>query len=273
LSSPDATSGTAITNLGGRDGVYSAQVQFNEPSAGTIFLQVAAAFQAPGTLARTNVQTPRSRVFSVRVVPGQQHGGTKTGPSGSSGGLSSGEKTGIGAGIAVGAAIAAEWWKQHHEHATDPEAGQTLQRNGLTLRCPPDWQLNPAVPEGGPINLNTFKSQYLSGGIIPAGGADIDIAYLPNPSGTVQQIMAVDLEDAEEQGIDPRGFSVGGANGKRVSYTDTYTSGLVYRTTAVYVPGGAGLYKFYLTYHKGDPQEAQFISDFEQVLKSVRFSR
>ena len=273
LTSPSATNGTVITNLAGRDGVYSAQIQFNEASAGTIFLQVAAAIQALGTLARTNVQTFRSRVFSVRVMPGQRGGGTSLGTSGSSRGLSTGEKVGIGVGAAVGAALAADWWKQHKQHVTNPEAGQSLQKNGLTLRCPPDWQLNSAVPEGGPINLNTFNSQYLTGGIIPAGGADIDIAYFSTPGGSVQEIMALDLEDAEEEAIDPRGFRVGGMNGKRVSYTDAYTPNLVYKTVAVYVPVKAGLYKFYLTYRKGDPQEAQYISDYERILQSVQFSR
>src|SRR5207249_8266684 len=97
------------------------------------------------------------------------------------GGISTGEAVGIGAAIA-GAAIAADWWKHHHDHATNPQPGRNLQKNGLTLRYSPDWHLNPAVPEGGPISLNTFNSQYLQGGIIPAGGADIDVAYLPSPA-------------------------------------------------------------------------------------------
>jgi hypothetical protein len=261
LSSPNATSGTVITNLAGRDGVYSAQIQFNEPSAGTIFLQVAAVFPAAGELAHANVQPLRSQVISVRVV------------ARSSGGPSPGEIAAIGGAPAVVPAVVRDWPNQHHLHVPNPDAGQTLQRSGLTFRFPPDWQLNPAVPEGGPISLNTFNSQYLQGGIIPAGGADIDIAYFPGPSGSVQQIMAEDLADAEEEAIDPRGFLVGGTNGRRVSYTDTYTPNLVYKTIAVYVPAGAGLYKFYLTYHKGDPQEAQFIADYERILQSVRFSR
>lgn len=205
----------------------------------------------------------------MQVLPGRR-GPT---PSGSRGGISTGEAIGIGAGVAVGTALVAEWWKHHHEHASNQEAGQTLQRNGLTLRCPPDWQPNPAVPEGGPISLNTFNSQYLRGGIIPSGGADIDISYLPSPNLSLQQIMAMDLEDAEDQFMDPNRYRVAGDNGTRISYTDTYTPGLAYRSVVVYVPRGAGLYKFFLTYHKGDSHEAQFIADFENILKSVRFAQ
>src|SRR5947207_2648654 len=127
VSFPNAASGASIASLGGRDDVYSARVQFNEPSPGTIFLQVAAAFPMAATLERTNAQTLRSRVFTVRVLPGQP-GGRSSGPSG--GGISTGEAVGIGAAIA-GAAIAADWWKHHHDHATNPQPGRNLQKNGL----------------------------------------------------------------------------------------------------------------------------------------------
>lgn len=108
---------------------------------------------------------------------------------------------------------------------------------------------------------------------MPLGGAEIDISYLVNPSGSVQKIMTSDLEGSEEQSIDPRPFRIGGANATRATYTDAFAPGLVYRTVIVYVPRGAGLYKFFLTYHKGDPQEAQFKSDFDQILKSVHFTQ
>lgn len=270
LSSPNAPGGVPVANLGGGDGVFSTQVQFNERSPGAILLQVVAGFTTPATLARTNAQTLRSRPFVVRVVQGQQGDGGNHGSSG--GGISTGQAVGIGAAIA-GAAVAVDWWKHHHDHAGDAEAKQTVQKNGLTLRYPSDWQLNSAVPENGPISLNTFNSRYLQGGVIPAGGADIDVAYLPSPNGSLEQIMAVDLEDAEEQSVDRRRFHVAGLDTTTVSYTDTYTPDLIYRNTVAYVPKAGGLYKFFLSYHKGDPQERQYMADFEQILKSVKFAR
>jgi hypothetical protein len=268
LSSPNAARGTVIANLRGGDGLYSGQVQFNESSAGTIFLQVAATFSAAGIAMSANVQPPRSRIFTVRVLPRQG------GQASSGGGLSTGEKIGIGVGIAAGAAAAAEWWKNHQQHSGDAQGGQSLQRSGLKLRYPPDWQLNAAVPEEGPISLNNFKSQYSErGGIMPPGGAEIDISYLPGASGSMKQIMTADLEDSEEQTIDQPRFQVGGVKATRASYTDTFAPGLVYRTVVVYVPRGGGLYKFFLTYHKGDPWEAPFVADFEQILKSVHFTQ
>lgn len=251
LSSPDATRGTVIAELRGKDGVYSAQVQFTESSAGTIILQVAAA--------RLNV---RSQIFRVRVLPAQLRGGTVAKPSGA------------GVRISAGAAAAAEFAKHHQEHYTDQQTWESVQRFGLIVRYPSAFKLNTTVPNGGPIALNTFLSQYSEkGGHFPTGGAEVDISYWPKPSGSTQQIMNTDLQESDDQNIDAVPFKVDGTKATRASFTDDFQGRLAHRTIAVYVEHGGGLYKFFLTYHKDDPLGPAFISDFEEILKNVRFSQ
>jgi len=175
--------------------------------------------------------------------------------------------------IAAGTWSAAKFAKNHSEHLNDQRPWQSLQRFGLTLHYPPDWQLNPRVPSSGPIALNTFESHYSQrGGHFPSHGAEIDISNVARPKGSAQQIMTEDLKEADDRKIDEVPFNVGGLKGLRASYVDNFPGYLAHQTLVVYVQHGTGLYKFFLTYHKGDALGPEFISDFEGILKSVRFT-
>lgn len=214
------------------------------------------------------------------TIPGRGRGPTSTGnrgggssvspPHGGNGGGNSGA---IAAGAVGAAAVGVGIFEAlHHAHA--PNGGQSVQRLGLSLRYPPDWQLNPRLSqEDDPISLNTFKSSYLAAGIIPMGGADIDIAYFPNVTTTPRQLIARELTDASQQQIDGKNHKVGKQDGTRVFYTDIYARGFVYKNTAIYVARGGGLYKFFLTYHEGDAHEKAFNDDFDYIVKSVRFEK
>jgi hypothetical protein len=160
----------------------------------------------------------------------------------------------------------------HHAHA--PNSGQALQRLGLSLDYPEDWQLNPRLNlQEDPINFNNFNSSYLRGGIIPMGGADIDIAYFPSMNSHVPELISSELADTSEKKVDEHTYKIDGKKGTRVFYTDVYARGFTYKNIAIYVPREDGLYKFFLTYHEGDPHEKAFNDDFEHILKSVRFQR
>jgi len=201
-------------------------------------------------------------------------GETVTESSGSYEGLSSGEQVGTSGTIAAGEAAAAQFSKRHQQHVGDQQGLQNVQRFGLTLSYPPDWQLNTAVPKEGPIALNTFESHYSErGGHFPSNGAEIDISYLPKPNGPLQQIMTNDLHGSDDLKIDQLPFLVGGTTAMRASYTDNFPGYVAHQTVAVYAEHGTGLYKFFLTYHKGEATEPAFVADFEEILKSVRFTQ
>jgi hypothetical protein len=189
-------------------------------------------------------------------------------------GSGGGSNAGAIAGGAIGAAaLGISLFKSlHHAHA--PNSGSELERLGLTLRYPEDWQLNPRLNlQEDPINFNNFNSSYLRGGIIPMGGADIDIAYFASVTSPVPELISSELADTNEKQIDDHTYHIGGKKGTRVFYTDVYARGFTYKNIAIYVPREYGLYKFFLTYHEGDPHEKDFNDDFEHILKSVRFQR
>lgn len=185
-----------------------------------------------------------------------------------------GGHTGAIVGGAVGAAAAgiAVFEILHHTHA--PDSGKPVERLKLTLRYPEDWQINPGLnQQDDPISLNNFNSSYLQGGIIPPGGADIDIARFPAINRPVADLIANELSDADQKKIDSHPYKIGDQQGTRVYYSDTYAPQFTYKNVAIYVATNDALYKFFLTYHQGDQHEKTFNDDFEHLLKSVRFQR
>jgi hypothetical protein len=211
------------------------------------------------------------------TIPGRGKGGPSRGSTMSTGGHSGGGgHTGAIAGGAIGAAaVGIGIFEAIHAHAAHAaNSGPELQRLGLSLHYPEDWQLNPRLNmEDDPISFNNFNSSYLRGGIIPMGGADIDIAYFPGVRSPAPQLIASELSDTNQRQIEEHTYKIGGKNGTRVFYTDVYARGFTYKNIAIYVPHEDGLYKFFLTYHEGDSHEKAFTDDFEHILKSVRFER
>jgi hypothetical protein len=234
---------------------------------------------------RTAATRNRTRTLSLFVstvllcvllplCPPTKGGVAVTESSGSNEGLTSGGQVGNSSAIAAGDAAAAQFSRRHQQHAGNQKSLQNIQRFGLTLSYPPDWQLNPAVPKEGPIALNTFESHYSErGGHFPSQGAEIDISYLPKPGGSVPQIMTTDLKGSADLKIDDLPFLIGGDKAMRASYIDSFPGYITHQTEAVYLEHGSGLYKFFLTYHKGEALGPEFVADFEQILKSVRFSQ
>lgn len=152
------------------------------------------------------------------------------------------------------------------------EVGNSLDEKGLILTYPPDLQFDQETLNlGGPISLNNFANAYKAGGIIPEGGTEIDITNTPLPVSPLSDIIAKDLQDAVIESADT--ILVGGYTGTKVVYIDSFTSTLTYKNVAVYVPHGVLLYKFFISYHAGDPLEANFLSSFQQILNTVQFTQ
>ncbi|MFI5398534.1 MAG: choice-of-anchor X domain-containing protein [Candidatus Binatia bacterium] len=147
---------------------------------------------------------------------------------------------------------------------------QSVATNGLALNYPPAFQINPGpLSLGGPIALNNYGSVYEEGGSIPPGGADIDITSIPLPSSPLSDFITKELQAATITSTTTR--QVGGEVGTEVLYTADFTPAATEKSVAVYVPHGSTLYKFFLSYNAGDPQEAQFLASFNQILNAVQF--
>jgi hypothetical protein len=152
------------------------------------------------------------------------------------------------------------------------EIRASVEEQGLRLGYPQNWEVNEfLLTLDGPLSLNNFANAYAEGGIIPNGGAKIDITTIPLPSTPISDVIASDLHGTTIVGTSLQ--TVGGESGTRIIYTADFPPLLVEKSIAVYVPHNNTLYKFFLSYREGDPLENQFITDFQQILDSVRFAQ
>jgi hypothetical protein len=143
---------------------------------------------------------------------------------------------------------------------------------GLKLMVPEGWQLDESLQTlHGPMNLNTFDSQYLKpGGIVPNGQASIDVTRVRMPS-SFEDYIAQELEDSDVH-FRNDSYRFAGFTGRQIVYTDQYSPTLAYRNVVVYLRHGEFLYKFFLTYHEADWRGSLYVKNFQQVLNSIEFT-
>ena len=162
--------------------------------------------------------------------------------------------------------------------------GQQLPKvsgHGVSIAVPDSsWQLNQTVPKGvkeadisaiRPLALDNFQHAFRRGGLVPQGGASIDVSSVPLPSGSVQDEMTRELKGVE--GLRFSNTSVEGNSATTAKYQDSYPGGLTFSNIAVFVPRGNLLYKFFLTYNASDPQASSYITAFQKVLNSANFAQ
>jgi hypothetical protein len=181
--------------------------------------------------------------------------------------------TGIAAGAVgaivgpvVGNMIAHKGKLSQNKEAVPKPAGELVAAKGLTLRHPKDWRLNKNVLNiGGPIALMTFD-KYDQGGVIPPGGAQIDITTT---------LLDGDAAGELERDLGPSQTlpaTVGKLPALRTNYDDDFAPTLQYKNTAVYVAKRHVLYKFFLSYRKDDPNSAKYMDEFDSIMDSVVFT-
>ncbi|MGH7751032.1 MAG: hypothetical protein ACREQ5_40645, partial [Candidatus Dormibacteria bacterium] len=124
---------------------------------------------------------------------------------------------------------------------------------------------------GGPLLLNTFNSNYIQGGIIPDGGADINVNMVPFYP------PLDDYPDSQLNGTTITSrvpITVSGVSCIQVFYTDSFgeKNPLIYKNEVIYCPSGKSLYRFELSYHAGDSKESQYLSRFQQVINNAQFA-
>jgi hypothetical protein len=119
---------------------------------------------------------------------------------------------------------------------------------------------------GGPLSLTTFE-YWDSGGIPPAGGAEIDITRVSAPR-NLQEYIA--RETAGAQAAQPVESAVQKNPAVEVSFTDSYGD-LSLSTRALYILRGARLYKLYLTYRTGDARAPDYAALFHGLAQQASF--
>lgn len=147
------------------------------------------------------------------------------------------------------------------------------QAGNVQVNVPAGWQWNTAITNaGGPISLNTFQSVYLSGGVIPPGGAEIEVTRGESPSASLGDI--VKEETAGVSGVSLRELSnIAGGDAIRIYSQDSFGASLQYDNVSYYLLRNGKLYKFYLSHHSGDPNSAGFVKAFDQLVTSARIAQ
>lgn len=143
----------------------------------------------------------------------------------------------------------------------------------LSLSTPSGFTISTGLlTVGGPLNFNTFNSNYIRGGIIPVGGADINVNTVQLPSPPFNNYIDIELAGATITSRAP--LTVSGVSCTQVFYTDSFgeINPLIYNNEVVYCPSGKSLYRFELSYHAGDSHESQFLSSFQQVISNAQFA-
>ena len=151
-----------------------------------------------------------------------------------------------------------------------PKVSTALSQHvGVRVVVPPSWNVNQRVIQaGGPIALNNFSSHYGQGGIAPPRGAEIDVTRVPRPKGTVQEYAQEELVDAVLYGQDKS--PVPGRNAYGVRYRDQIGKSET-ENVVIYVPRPRYLYKFYLSYRRGDPSAKNHEKAFRHLVRTAEF--
>jgi hypothetical protein len=262
------------------NGMYAANLQTAELISNPMTINVLAQHQSPGQTRPPDGNGPSSG----------------KGPTGSNSGWGS-----FGGALAGGVAgsLLANWLDSHHtskqtepgqnsppqlpqtgaqgyeppparppenSHSVGPQAAANfISAGGLTIKCLAGWSMSQQVLNmGGPIALRNF-SEYLRGGIIPEGGAEIEITHVPQDAQSLAETAR------EELGFTGAPQAVDGQPGLRIFYADEFAPGLNYESVAVYVAHANLLYKFFLSYRASDPQKEKYVSSFDEIVSSARF--
>jgi hypothetical protein len=138
---------------------------------------------------------------------------------------------------------------------------------GASISAPAGWTCNaPLLAAGGPIACANFAEPNATGGVLPPGGAEIEITSVARPMaldvyarGELRGVRDVKLQEAP----------VGGRPALRAAYTEQVAPGVSTDNQVYYVAQGNRLYKFYLTYHSGDAQAAALVRTWETVVREA----
>lgn len=255
--------GSSNTNVS-----YSAAVPITEPQPGSFSVVVYG-----NTLA---VSTPST----IRVLAPQQ-----TAKHSSSGGW------GAFFGGLLSTVVANEAAKDsgNQQQNIQPPATNTLDNPqplvrsaDLTFNIPAGYVFHSEIADnGGPLSLRNFD-RYLKGGVVPMGGAEIEVtsvlaqrtAIAANRAMRVPSAsLSMDsLVRAETNAASVTPFVVDRVPAQLAAFTDAFAPGFSYESQTAYVSKNGRIYKFFLTFNSGDPAAPAFHQAFSSVLTSTHFT-
>ncbi len=142
---------------------------------------------------------------------------------------------------------------------------KTFKNGSFSFNYPLSWTLGGTKP----VMVNNFNSKYEGGGVIPMGGAEIDVVTTTLYSGRIQDILGTELLSATN--VTTSTTSVRGVSCVEAKYTGAYVAGVASQNMAAYCLRGAGLWKLYLSYRSGDAKADAHVAAFNNLLASLRF--
>ncbi len=151
----------------------------------------------------------------------------------------------------------------------NPGVSISIQRSyagaSFSFNYPASWSILAAAP----FSLINFDEKNFAAGVLPPGGAEIDIATT-TLYGNLDAITGTELMGATF--LSTSTVTVGGTSCMEARYHETYAGGVQMANTALYCGHGTELWKIYLVYRVDDQAAAIHLADFESVLRSMRFS-
>jgi hypothetical protein len=158
--------------------------------------------------------------------------------------------------------------QQKQTGGQNQNGGGLVESRGVRARVPAGWSSNQnLIAAAGPIAFTNFAGTYLRGGILPPGGAEIEITSIRLPA-DVPGFIRNELRGTTLEPLRP--FSDSGKVGTQAAYTYDVAAGAIQRNVAIYIPRGAVLYKFYLSYWNGDRNEASLINTLGGVVREAQ---
>ena len=137
--------------------------------------------------------------------------------------------------------------------------------SSFSFKYPGSWTILSATP----LMITSFNGQYKTGGVIPAGGAQIGVVTT-TISGNLNGIMATELASATH--LTTSAITVNGTACAKAAYQVNYAPGATVQNISVYCSRGTELWKIYFSYPPNDSAEQADISDFNGILGSMKLS-
>lgn len=149
-----------------------------------------------------------------------------------------------------------------------PTSGNRVEAKGARVLVPSGWSHNERlIAASGPIAITNFGGAYLSGGLLPPDGAEIEITSVPAPPNLVEYIRR-ELKGTQIDKLQE--MQAGEKSGIQASYVDTITADASLKTIVSYVIHNSNLYKFYLTYWTGDKNEQGLTAAFATIVRETQ---
>ncbi len=151
-----------------------------------------------------------------------------------------------------------------------PKAWPAVSSGELVVAYPPEWTLDAEfLASSRRVSLTTFSGQYLHGGILPPGGAELQISWTAGvPTLDLSVATADAFSDLEIQ--EQRTVFISETRALRTRHRVTFGGRLTYDGITVHFPLRDRLYQFRLAYRAGDPRAPEFEGLFEAILTSAR---